>query len=48
MVEWRCRIGDHADIEAGDIHAIQKGIRNLVMVGIQDQEIIICMDNQNV
>lgn len=45
--EGHCQIGSRSDIEDGEIHAIQEGLRCLVLDQTKDKTIYLCADNQN-
>lgn len=47
LFEGHCTIGNYADIEDGEIHRIQEGLRRLVELGTSDTPVWICVDNQH-
>lgn len=47
MFEGHCQIEPNADIEDGEIHAIQEGLRQLVNRNMANVTIVMYADNQN-
>lgn len=47
LFEGKCNIGNRAEIEGGEIHAIQEGMQNHRRTKVDLDMIYLCVDNQN-
>lgn len=46
LLKGHCQVGDKAEIEDGEIHAIKEGLRIVCERNATNSEIVLCVDNQ--